>query len=392
MASAALPGSAGTLVNAARLLAPQIIAVRGQIDRDRCLPVSLVGALRAAGLLRLHTPRALGGHELDVAGYMRVIEALAQSDGSTAWTLTAINNGFHVGLLPHDAVSAVYGENPDAAIAGSFPPKHGRALVVDGGYRLSGRWTYVSGCMHSDWLYLGAMLVDGETAVVDAHGTPQTRRLLIRRADADILDTWHVGGLRGTGSHDVAVTDVFVPERFSRPIPSAPTPWPGALWTFPDTSFLGLGFCSVALGLARAAIDALTELAGAKTPYRSASLLRERVTAQIEVARAEAMLRSARLFLFEMVEQVRVAALGGEATLESRAMLRAAVVHAATTSAQVVDMMYTQGGATSIHESSPLERCFRDVHAVTPQVMVAPPYWETVGRVLLGLDPGPSPL
>lgn len=392
MGSVMISDRADALVEAAHALAPQIIAVRDRIDRDRCLPEALIGDLRATGLLRLHTPRALGGHELDVAGYMRVIEALAQSDGATAWTVTAINNGFHLGLLPNETVAAVYGANPDAAIAGSFPPKHGRALVVDGGYLLSGRWTYVSGCMHSDWLYLGAMLLDGDAPVEDAQGAPQTRRLLIRRADAEIVDTWHVSGLRGTGSHDVAVTDVFVPEAYSRSIPSTPRSWPGALWTFPETSFLGLGFCSVALGLARAAIDALTDLAGAKTPYRSASLLRERVTAQIEVARAEAMLRSARLFLFEMVEQVRVAALDGAVALRQRAMLRAAVVHAATTAAQVVDLMVAAGGATSIHESSPLERCFRDVHAVTPQVMVAPPYWETVGRVLLGLDPGPAPL
>jgi alkylation response protein AidB-like acyl-CoA dehydrogenase len=384
-------GDAAMLVQSARSVRPRILACRDALDEGRQIPADLLEALRAAGLFRLQTPREFGGYELDFVSFMEVVEEIARADGSVAWTLAVCNAGILCGTLSAAAARTLFGEAPDVLTAGSFNPRGGRAVPVPGGYRVSGRWTFVSGCRHAHWLNLGCIVYDGETARRDAQGAVVTRRVLVPTARATILDTWHVGGLRGTGSNDLLLEDVFVPEELAADL-AAPPVRSGALWSFPPSSSLGLGFVAVGLGIARSAIDTLTELAGAKRPLATPVLLRERPGVPSDVARAETMLRAARMYLHGMVRAVwEDAEAGRETSMEQRALLRAAVVHAAETSARVVDLMYNAGGASSIYEACLLERCFRDVHAVTQQVMLAPQQWETAGRVLLGMGPGPIP-
>lgn len=379
------------LIETVRALGPGILACREEIERERRLPDALVAEMRAAGLFRLQTPREFGGYELGPAEFMAVVEEVAKADGSAGWVVNVGNAGMLCGSHDETVARAVFGANPDVILGASFPPRGGRATPEPGGYRLSGRWTFVSGCLHADWLNFGFVVMDGERPRQLAGGTAEVRRALIPASAAQICDTWHVGGLRGTGSHDVTVSDLFVPEAYA-PLVGAWSGRRGPLWRFPGASWLGLGFVSVGLGIARTAIETLKDLAGAKRPFLATGLLRERASVQVDVARAEALLRSARGFLHASVGEIWQGAVETRpATLEARALLRAAVVQAAESSATVVDLMYRAGGATSIFETCLLERCFRDVHTLTQQITVAPQNWEPVGRVLLGME-ADSPL
>ncbi len=375
---------------AARSLAPSIAACRDAIEERRGIPDALFDEMRAAGMFRLLTPHDLGGLALTMSQFMSVVEEVAKADGSAGWTVSVSNSGFGIGYLPPATAAAIYGKSPDVTTAGAFPPAQGRAIPVEGGYRLSGRWRYVSGCEHADWFQFGAIVTfeDGSYRRGPG-GLAETRRFFVPRSVVEVLDTWRTSGLRGSGSHDCSIADAFVAEDYTRAVAVERAYRDDTLYHFPPNSFLGLGFTSVGLGVARHALETLKDLAGAKKPTASRDLLRERITVQADVARAEAMLRSARGFLHEMVDALWADAETRRQTPdEQRALLRAAIVNAATTSAQVVDLMYNAGGGTSIHEVSPLERCFRDIHAVTQQIMLAPERLEVAGRVLLGMEAG----
>jgi alkylation response protein AidB-like acyl-CoA dehydrogenase len=250
---------------------------------------------------------------------------------------------------------------------------------VDGGFRVTGRWPFASGCQHCQWLVGGGL-------IPDHGGTPALRLFLFPTAEVEVIDTWHVAGLAGTGSHDIAVQDVFVPYELTVAIPGTPQHG-GALYGFPVFGLLAVGVASVALGIARAAIDELVELAGAKRPTMTRRTLAERPLVQLEVARATAGLGGARANLLDAVERAwRAAQDGGQIAVVDRARIRAAACYATEAAVRVVDAMYTAGGGTSIYAGSPLQRHLRDIHVVTQHAMVGPTAYETAGRVLLGLD------
>ena len=379
-------------VDAARALAPRIRQAADQIERDRRLPAELVQALAAAGIFRMCLPRTLGGDEVDPATMIRAIEALAEADGSAGWSaMIGTTSGVVSAYLPEDAAREIYASSAEVVTGGVFAA-HGRATVVDGGYRVTGRWPFASGCEHCTWLMGGCLLLDGGAPRLLPGGMPDARMMLFPAAEARILDTWTVSGLRGTGSHDVAVEDVFVPASRSvslltdRPRHAAP------LYAFPVFGLLALGIAAVALGVARGAIDALTCLAAAKTPTGSRRLLAERPLVQMQIAEAEALLGAARAFLFDTVAGAWDAARRGEIGRRERALVRLAATHATANAARAVDLMYHAGGGSVVYATSPLQRQFRDMHVVTQHMMVAPPTYELVGRVLLGVDADTSML
>lgn len=374
-------------LGAVRGLAGRIRDLAPAIEGARALPPDLVDDLRRAGVFAMWLPRELGGTETTPDEVVRVVEALSEADGSTGWcAAVGIGTGALAAFLPEDGAREMYA-HADRVAAGSFALR-GRAEAIPGGYRATGCWGFGSGSTHADWLCGGCVVVgpDGEPVTLE-DGRPDARLMFFPATDVTVFDTWQVSGLRGTGSHDYGVERVFVPA--ARTTPFTFHPWPqGPLWRMPPMSLFFAPLAAVPLGIARASIAELVALAQAKTPYRSSRRLGERDVVQAMVAEAEAAVRSARAFLLETLEEVWVAArLGEEVGLHQRALVRLAVLNASRAGCRAVDLCYEAGGATSIHAASPLRRHFGDVHTASQHVVLAFSGWETVGRVLFGLEP-----
>jgi len=371
-------------VEAARAVAPFVAECAEQSERDRRLTPELVTALRESGLFRVCVPRSLGGGEVAPQELVAVMEELGRADGAAAWCVAvAATSGALAAYLPEADARDVYGA-PTGCVGGLFAPM-GRAVVVQGGYRVTGRWPFTSGVGHSDWLMGGCLVEDhGDIRVLDG-GIPDIRLMLFPASEVEVIDTWTVNGLCGTGSHDTEVSDLMVPAGRSASLFGDAPREPGSLYAFPTFGLLALAISGVALGIARGAVDDLLHLAEGKLPTLQTKPLAAQADTQLRVAKAEARLRAARALVSEAIgetwEHVQA---GGEVTLRDRAALRMAANHAMTSSAEVVDEMYSLGGGTSIYATSPLQRRFRDVHTATQHVLVGSSVWQTAGRVLLG--------
>lgn len=375
----------GAPLDAARALAPRLRGAAADTERARRLAPDLVAAMAEAGLFRLLVPASLGGGEVDAATLVAVLEELARADGAAGWcAMIAANAGVVAAYLPRPVARTIYG-SPGAITGGVFAPS-GTATVVDGGYRVSGRWAFASGCQHCTWLMGGcAILEQGKPRLLPS-GVPDARMMLFPASAATIVDTWTVAGLCGTGSHDIVVTELVVPADHAVSLAADAPTASGALYRFPVFGLLALGIGGVALGIGRAALDALAGLAGAKTPAGGRRLLRERPAVQAQFAEAEATLGAARAFLFDVIRTATDAAGAGALTPEVRARVRLAATHAVTSAARAVDVAYTAGGGSAVYATNPLQRCFRDIHVVTQHMMVAQPTLELAGRVLLGVE------
>src|SRR5438067_10462722 len=380
-------------LDAARALGPEIRAAAGRIEHDRRLPLDLVRALTDAGVFRMCVPRSCAGGEADPATMIRVLETIAGADGSAGWSaMIGATSGVAAAYLPIDAAREIYGERQDVVTGGVFAPS-GRANAVDGGYRVTGRWPFASGCEHCAWLMGGSVVVENGAPRLLPSGMPDSRLMLFPATEARIIDTWTVSGLRGTGSHDIAVDDVVVPATHSLSLITDSPVERGPLYAFPVFGLLALGIAGVALGIARRAVDELVHLATGKTPTGSRRVLAERPVVQAQLAEAEAALPAARAFVLDAVEEAWQAATGeGRLEVRHRAPVRLSATHATITAARTVDLMYDSGGGTAVYATSPLQRQFRDIHVVTQHMMVAPATLEVTGRILFGLDADTSTL
>jgi alkylation response protein AidB-like acyl-CoA dehydrogenase len=257
---------------------------------------------------------------------------------------------------------------------------------VPGGFRLTGRWTFASGCQQADWLAGSSPVRTQGTPRLRPDGRPDIRTFFVPVGECEILDTWHTAGLRGTGSHDWQGTDVFVPEGRAVPALRDGPRVPGTIALSDFAAYAGPRLAAVALGLAREAIDVFTALARAQTPALATSPLATQHTTHERVGRAEALLRAGRAFLAETVRTLPYNPTWSEALNDDqRASIRLASTHAAQSAAEAVDLMFNAAGTTAIYASSRLERCFRDVHVATQHVAVAPSNIEMVGQYCLGL-------
>lgn len=378
-------------IERAHALQPLIEGCREQMDQERRLPAILVDAMVSAGLFQLWVPSDLGGAEVDLRTVIEVVEEVSRVDGSVGWNLQ-IGAGASLfwGYLPAAAARRAYAGNSAPIMAGSLHTR-GEAVAVaaDGGYRVSGRWAFATGCNYAAWLMGSCVVMDRDGPRAGKDGKPDPYLVFFPRAEATIIDTWNTIGLRGTGSNDIAVSDLFVPDCYAVRLFAEERPRPGPLFAFRFDTLVPVLMAPVAFGLARAAIDALVALAGAKVPARGQSLLRERALVQVDVARAEAMLLSARAFLFEIVDEIWESATAGDSpSLQQRARLRLATANAVGNCAQAIDLMYAAGGGTSVYAPNTLERCLRDIHVVTQHASVSPANYEPIGRVLLGMEPG----
>ena len=365
---------------------PAILAERDNIEQGRELPPGLVQTMCKAGLFSLWLPKALGGPELTAVDFVRIIEAIARADGSVGWcaAVGACYSCF-AGYLEESAAHEIYGSG-NTILAGTLNPT-GRAVAVPGGYRVTGQWSYGSGIQHSNWVIGNCLVFDGDTARTNPDGSPVIRLMIFPRSDVTVIDTWRVSGLRGTGSHDFRLDGLFVPEqRAITGFGGTPTQ-PGRLYGLPFTIF-SVSLVGVPLGLARAAIDALTELAESKRPMDSKQLLKDKPAIQAAIGRAEATLRAARAFLFEAVQAMWDAAETSAPSLEQRALVRLSITHVAWAAKQVTEMMFESGGGTALYEDGRLARCSRDAQAVAQHIALTSNNYEFAGRVLLGMDSG----
>jgi alkylation response protein AidB-like acyl-CoA dehydrogenase len=373
------------ILEAARAFRPRILAERERIEAGRRLPEELTRELARAGFFRIFLPAAYGGLDLTPMEAMEVYEELARADASVAWCVWNCNVHWTTARLSQKAAQTIFAD-PEMILANSTRPT-GQAVVVEDGYRLSGRWSLVSGCQLSTWFILMSMVHEAGKPRLTPSGAPEFRFMLCPAADCEIVDTWHVGGLRGTGSNDVVVRELYVPTSYAS-FYTDPLILPDPRYAFPVHSRGASGLGVIALGIARSAIEALVGLAVEKRHEQTSRSLREDRGAQGRLAQAEALIRSARLYLFDTVSRLWEDVMAGrEATLEGRAQVRLAGWHAVSSAAQAVDLVHLTGGATSLYESCLLERAFRDVHATTQHIGVHPRTLETVGRVLFGLEP-----
>ncbi|HJU10258.1 MAG TPA: acyl-CoA dehydrogenase family protein [Candidatus Binataceae bacterium] len=374
----------------AKELTALIRAHADETERGRRLAAPVVDALRSAGLFTMGLPVALGGTETSVPAALRAIEHVAYADGATGWNvMIAFDTGMLAGYLHGTQAREMIASISQPVVANSvFPP--GRLDRVTGGYRLTGQWRFGSGCQQADVFIVGAIHADDAASATSASAILEKLQLAVLPAgNVTILDTWYVSGMRGTGSHDYAVDNLFVPDGLVEPLRIELPHEPGPLYAFGIFPAFGVVKAAVALGIAHHAIEAFKELASAKTPAGHSSLLRERSAVQTDLARAQACVRSAQAFLHQTTGEIWQSVIeGNRPSTEQRAWLRLAGVDGVQRAIQAVDLVHNAAAATAIFESCPLERCFRDVHVIPAHIVVQPNVYELAGRVFLGLPPG----
>jgi alkylation response protein AidB-like acyl-CoA dehydrogenase len=379
-----------SLLARARSLEPIIRQYADTGERERRLAGPVLQAMREAGLFRMFTPRTLGGIEADPVTVARVAEEIASFDSAAGWALQAGNTGaWWSGRFSEEGIAEVFADGPDLLMAASFSPPH-RAEPTPGGYRFTGRGPFASTIHDSRWVMMTGVVFDGDQPRMTPFG-PAVVALVLDTKDVEIVDTWHSLGMRGTDSNDVAAEGVFVPERRSFAV--SPVYQPGAhfrgpLYRLPALASTYVIIAPVALAIARGAITALRELADRKTPLGSTKTIRHKPAVQSALADGEAQLRAARLLFYETLNTAWQRAIANESpTLEQRADLMLAGVHAVRTSARVTDLMHRMAGTSGIYARSPLERHFRDAQTVRHHGFLSESRLETVGQVYLGLEP-----
>ncbi len=384
-------------VRAAAALRSVIRGYRNEIEREQRLPKALVEQFHTAGFYSLVIPRELGGLQADPLTYLRVVELLAEGAGAVGWNL-ANNSIGQLGTLglPDAGVREVYAHGADTVIAGTAVMGGGQAVPVDGGYRVTGRWPFGSGCQESSWMLGSFQILEGDQPRRSPDGASVYWRGVFQRSEAQIVEgSWDVSGLRATGSFDWTVEDVFLPERRTMvhagvPLDNQWKRWPGVSYALPAQAWVGPHHSSVITGIARAGIDALIELAGEKTPRGRTGRLCENPQVQDAVGRADAILNAGRVYRTAMITELwNTIAAGEDTTLEQRARCRLAAVYATDSARKAMDLMYRHGGSTSFQRESRLAECWRDLHVVAQAVTLAPEWYPMGGRVLLKMDPGP---
>ncbi len=376
------------VLDMARALTPQIRDAAPEIDRGRRLTPEIVQALKRAGVFGMTMPREWGGPELDPMMQMRVIEALAEADGSVGWCAMINSDGGYYSAFLDQAIAREMYRDLEAP-TGSSLVFTGRAEKVPGGYRVNGRWPFVSGCQHSDWIAGTCMVYENDAQRMVADGMSERRVCFVPASECEVLDTWHTTGLRGSGSNDVAINDVFVPDQRSAAFPfRAIRKTPLYVWPMMFT----YNVPAVTLGIARGVINTFAEIASRKQVTISLAsgrpvLLRDEVYAQTMIARAEGLVGAARAYVFERMEDIwRTLVAGQRLALKQRALYRLAVANAHTACVEAVEGLYKAFGGSSVYSSAPFDRPLRDLITINQHTMNSLKLQETVGQILLGLE------
>jgi alkylation response protein AidB-like acyl-CoA dehydrogenase len=369
-------------------LLPAIQEAAPDIDAQRTLPDWLVRQLTDAGVFRMLVGVEHGGLGTDPVTTAKVIEAISRANASVGWVAMILSvTPYWVAACLEDGVDQEFFQvDPPVLIGGTQVP-HGRAVKTEGGWRLTGQWPFASACHHTNWLSTGSWMYEGDEPMLEETGSPMWRLFLSPASSCRILDTWHTTGLRGTGSHNYTMTDVFVPDRLVLKHPAQGEPLrTESHYAYPGVSVPMLS--AVSLGAAQAAVDGLMELLREKVDRRNNRPVSGDLEKQVDLAKVEYLVGSARAYLYDNLSQVWLKVQQGqEIPLDLRGRLRTACTSAVMASIQAVDLAYAAAGATSIYTSSSIERCFRDVHTAAAHAFIRPATLADGGKLLLGQEP-----
>lgn len=369
-----------TVLDRVHALAPSITARAATIEQARRLPHDVLGDLEDAGCFRVALPESHGGLGADLPTALSVFETLARADASTGWTVMIGALGWcDLAALPRASFDALFAGRSGAIVAGAFAPS-GTAEPKDGGYVVTGRWAFASGCEHADWFFGNCV-----ESVVD--GRPNLRMAVLAPDEVGIEDTWDVSGLRGTGSHHFHAHEVLVPaDRTLVPLHDPPNV-DSPIARVPTPSLFALGIAAVALGTARGALDDVLDLASGKVPLLADRPLAQQPSFQHDVAEHDTTLRAAGALLADTASVAwDIAQRGDEPTWTERARVRAAAVWVTARAAEAVSAAYRAGGGTALYSASPLQRRLRDVNAITQHFLVREDTLTTAGAVYAGQD------
>jgi alkylation response protein AidB-like acyl-CoA dehydrogenase len=372
------PTNSNVYIDHAQRLSARIADSADEIDKNRRIPADIAGEMADTGLFRLLVPGSIGGAQIDYPSFVEIVRIFAGVDASTAWCVSQ-NNIFATdsARMSVEVATEIWGE-PRGIVTNGPPSRDTIALPVEGGYQLSGHWDFSSGSSHSTWLAARAP-VDGRD------GEPPM--FLMPKADATMLDTWQVNGLRGTASFSFEVDDLFVPESHVYMESDAPRE-DDPIYVIPKIPLFSIGFATISITLARACLDDAIELAGKKTQRGISGAMLDLSTVQRQIGETEALLRSADAYLRRSTAALWEAACDhGQVEMDTRVEVRMASTHAIRQAARVVDSAYELFGSGAIFKSNLIQRRYQDMHSIAQQIQGRATNFETAGRYFLGLDP-----
>ena len=387
-ASADLAGDPA-VISRAEAVRAAVGAASSEIESTRRLPPDLLDKLHEAELFRLLLPRSSNGIETDPVTFFHVIETVASADASTAWCLGQAGGcAMSAAYLDLPVAHAIFGNDPRAVLAWGPGPRV-KAVECDGGYKVTGVWSFASGGRHATWLgaHCPIFKADGSPSL-DGNGVQQERTMLVRTGDVQWTDIWNTVGLRGTASDQFALDDFFVRSDYSitREFDQECRE-SGPLYRMGSSTCYQVGFAGVACGIARSALDNFIDVARNKVPRGQKSPLRDNAVVQSGLAQAEVNLRAARGFVLQSMADIwKTLEAGSLISVEQRVLIRMAATNAIHKAREAVDFAYHTAGATAIFENHPLERRFRDIHTVTQQLQGRLSHFETVGAWMLGAE------
>lgn len=364
--------------DALQVLLGMVSAKARQFSEDQQVDAETVEAMKAAGVYRALVPAQFGGDEKSPVEFLRLLETIAVQDGSAGWVASFGVSHMYLASLPAKTLEQVYADGPDVVFAGTiFPPIP--AVRVEGGYRVTGRWPFGSGSTGASLIGVGIRDESGS-----ASGLPRTA---VMRADkVKIVPNWDVIGLRGTGSHDLVVEDVFVPDEWTF-VRGAPATIDLPAYRYPPLALAAQVLAVVGLGVARAALDLMGKMAGTRGSITGAPVMAERANVQIALAKGESQWQATRAWFFEVTGQVCAMIQAGQTpTRQQVAMIRMAATQAARTGADVTRLMFEQAGTAGIFNSHPFSRLLQDALVVNQHAFLNEATWQSAGKVLLGLD------
>lgn len=377
------------LIAEIREIEPLLLEEKSKAEIECRIPDQVADELRRRGFYRMYRPRERGGYGFDPVSGFRVVEELSRIDSAVGWNVAIANACECFGAYFDDATTEkIFGPAETVLAGGLFPPR--KAVAVDGGYRVTGKSLFNSNCHAANWLLVEALIYDGDEQRFDDDGNPAGLFMYIPADEASIVDNWDTLGMRGTGSHDVELDDVFVPENQTAPLlplETASSAFSGPmhrLTFWPPVAINGVP----ALGIAQAAIDDFIDLAAVKVHAYTTNSLRDKPIVQLRLADAQARLRAARAYLYDTFNQMwEVAVAGDFLNLDQKADCQQAAAHAIAASAEAVKLIHSIAGTAAVRKDKPFERYFRDIHVVTQHAFVCENRFEAVGQVRLGLDP-----